>query len=162
MLTAWSSLGILLLLFGIVGCDAAPATDPGPPFAFGADVNHALSSIEVLTCPNERVLEITISRDIGNDGIAKPGMVLWELVASGASTANVFELATAQPGFQVAVAASAPISGNIVVHVTTTSISDQVPLSTSYLRTDGMSFGGRRQQRLTPEREKQVLQRRCR
>jgi hypothetical protein len=154
-------------LAGCIGFLAAackadiPFGDPAPPLAFEATANQALSTIEVLTCPGERVLRLTVSRDESIDGVMKPGAVLWSIAAASSSTAALFQPAKPTSGFATITAPALPITGEIDIEVQTTQTSMSAGISTAELRTDAMTLGGADRTKLTAGLEKTVRHNHC-
>jgi hypothetical protein len=94
--------------------------DPGPPIAVIGTASSSLDRLAILTCPGERVLQVTIARDVGT-AISKPGTVFWEVGADDASPVSQFATrGPPPPGFRLVVPSSGPISGRVVVLATTT------------------------------------------
>jgi hypothetical protein len=154
-------------LVGCIGFLAAackadiPFGDPAPPLAFEAKAAQSLSTIEVLTCPGERVLRLTVSRDESTNGILKPGAVLWSIAATSSSTAAIFQPAKPTAGFATITAPVLPITGDVDIRVETTLTSMSAGISTAVLRTDAMTLGGADRTKLTAGLEKTVRHNHC-
>jgi len=154
-------------LAGCIGLLAAackadiPFGDPAPPLAFEAAADQSLSTIEVLTCPGERVLRLTLTRDEGTNGVMKPGAVLWEIAATSSSTAAIFHPAKPTAGFDTITAPVLPLTGDIDIEVKTTLTSMSAGISTDVLRTDAMTLGGADRTKLTAALEKTVRHNHC-
>jgi hypothetical protein len=97
--------------------------EPGPPIAVIGTGSSSLDGLVVLTCPGERVLQVTIAHDVGSP-ISKPGTVFWKVEADDASSVSRFMTeGPPPPGFKLIVPSGGPISGRVVVLVTTTHVS---------------------------------------
>jgi hypothetical protein len=117
--------------------------EPGPPVAILGTGSSSLDRLAVLTCPGERVLRVAIARDIGNP-IAVPGATLWSIQSDGSSAASQFAVAgPPPPGFKVVVPATGPLSGRVVVLVTTTHESFVAPFLVGHLAADRLLHAGR-------------------
>lgn len=128
------------LLLG--ACTNGIPADPGPPVAFEVDATHDLSAVQVVFCPGERVLSIAVSRDVSTNGPVKPGPVLWQLDATGTSTADTFNLGERIEGFRTTVPQSTPIVGRIAVELSTTLTTAEAGTDTASLQPNSMSLSG--------------------
>jgi hypothetical protein len=94
--------------------------DPGPPIAVIGTGSSSLDGVAILTCPDERVLQVTIAQDVGT-AISKPGTVYWKVEADDTLFVSRFTTHGPPPeGFRLVVPSSGPITGRVVVLATTT------------------------------------------
>jgi hypothetical protein len=126
----------------VASCDSIG--DPGPPVAVLGTGSSTLDKVAVLTCQGERVLQLSIARDVGNP-VTVPGAVLWAVEADGSSAASQFTVGEPPPpGFRVVVPSTAPISGRTVVLVTTTHGSFSAAFNIRHLPADSLLHAGER------------------
>jgi hypothetical protein len=133
---------VMVMAVLVGGCTNGFPGDPGPPVAFEVDATHDLSAVEVVVCPGERVLSIAVTRDVSTNGPFKPGPVLWQLDATGSSTADTFHLAEPTEGFRTTVPESTLIVGRIGVELRTTLTTAEAGTDTADLQVNSMSLSG--------------------
>jgi hypothetical protein len=156
----WALVGCIGVVASACKADI-PFGDPAPPLAFEAAADQSLSTVEVLTCPGERVLRLTLTRDESTNGVLKPGAVLWEIAATSSSTVAIFQPAKPTAGFATITAPVLPLTGHIDIQVETTMTSMSAGISTDVLRTDAMTLGGADRTKLTAGLEKTVRHNHC-
>jgi hypothetical protein len=130
-------LAALTVAVALVVCSCGPFGDPGAPVAYVATTSHSLGAIAVEMCGAERVVDISVAREVGRNVIT-PGSSLWELRSNDDSEASLFYIDSPPPGFTVALAAPAALTGDLVVTVRTTRQSFVEGISTSRLPVGGV------------------------
>jgi hypothetical protein len=117
--------------------------DPGPPVAYRGSGSDRLGAVMFLLCPNERLLSLVVSEDIGKNAEIKPGRPLWHIEASGSSPTSEFAPGTEPAGFRTVLPAPPSVTGAVAITYKTTLETGMAGFQVRPLPSDVVWFQGR-------------------
>ncbi len=147
----------MLLIPTLTSCGGGVVGDP-TVFAYEGDPT-TLCEVTFLACPGEHVRELTVRRDLSNDGVQQPGQVLTKLTATDDSAEATFVIGSAPAGFVLSVPPIGPVAGPLDIEVTTNGNTYSGFIDTAKLSRDEFHVAGGAV--LSPALKRSILATRC-